>query len=238
MTASTDAGTTLAQLVLERPARAAVLDRLGLDYCCHGQRSLADACAEAGRDVAEVAAELDAPDAGDAGTAPVTDWTRLGLAHLAAHIVATHHVYLWGELPALEELSAKVRTVHGERHPELAEVDDLVRALRADLEPHLAKEEQVLFPAISRVEYGDRSFPFGHVGNPIRTMMAEHDQAGELLVRLREITSDYAVPDDACGSYRALYERLSRVEADTHVHIHKENNVLFPDAIARFDEIG
>jgi regulator of cell morphogenesis and NO signaling len=238
MTATTDAGTTLAQLVLERPARAAVLDRLGLDYCCHGQRALADACAEAGRDVAEVAAELDAPAPNDSVAAPATDWTRLGLSHLAAHIVATHHVYLWGELPALEELSAKVRSVHGERHPELVEVDELVRALRADLEPHLMKEEQVLFPAIARVEYGDRSFPFGHVGNPIRTMMTEHDSAGELLVRLREITSDYALPEDACASYRSLYERLARAEADTHLHIHKENNVLFPNAIARFDEVG
>lgn len=219
--------TTLGDLVAANPGAARILDRLGLDFCCHGDRSLADACAAAGLDPAEVAAALDAaPVEGD------TTWTTMSPAELADHIVATHHRYLWEELPLLEALAAKVAGVHGERHPELADVDRLVRAVRADLEPHLTREELVLFPAIHALAGGQRTFAFGDVGNPIRQMAEEHDAAGELLAELRRVTAGYAVPDDGCASYRSLYERLEALEHDTHLHIHKENHTLFPAALA------
>lgn len=230
MTTTQYAGTTLAQLVAEQPARAAVFDRLGLDYCCHGGRSLAEAAEAAGRSLAEVVDALER-----VAPAPPQPWEHLQGAGLAAHIVETHHRYLWDELPALEALAAKVVSAHGTRHAELSEVRQLVVALRADLEPHMRKEEQVLFPAIARLEAGERSFPFGHVANPVRVMMSEHEHAGALLEQLRGVTSEFVVPADGCASYRSLYERLERLEADTHLHIHKENNVLFPAAIARFD---
>ena len=219
---------TLGDLVAEAPGRAAVLDRLGLDYCCHGQRTLADACTEAGLAAEVVVAELDT-----AGSRPVDHPTDP--AALADHIEATHHAYLHAELPALDALAVKVAGVHGERHPELAEVHRLVVALRADLEPHLLKEEQVLFPAIRALVDGAREFPFGTVQNPIRVMSMEHDSAGELLAALRDVTGGYRVPDDGCASYRSLYERLEALEGDTHRHIHLENNVLFPAAVALED---
>jgi regulator of cell morphogenesis and NO signaling len=217
---------SLGDLVAESPGRAAVLDRLGLDYCCHGQRSLAEACAAAALDPALVALSLDA--ASDDGTAddpsdPVS---------LADHIEATHHHYLHAELPELAALAAKVAEVHGARHTELTEVRRLVEALAADLEPHMLKEERVLFPAIRALIGGTREFAFGTVRNPIRMMALEHDRAGELLAALRSATGDYTVPEDGCASYRSLYERLTHLEADTHRHIHLENNVLFPAAIA------
>ena len=219
---------SLGELVAEAPARAVVLDRLGLDYCCHGQRSLADACADAGLAVDVVTAELDTagPQPADHPTEPTA---------LADHIEATHHAYLHAELPALDALATKVAGVHGERHPELTEVHRLVVALRADLEPHLLKEERVLFPAIRALVDGAREFPFGTVQNPIRMMSMEHDRAGELLASLRDVTGGYRVPDDGCASYRSLYERLAALEADTHRHIHLENNVLFPAAVALED---
>jgi regulator of cell morphogenesis and NO signaling len=217
---------TLGHLVAEAPARAAVLDRLGVDYCCHGQRSLADACAAAGLNAAEVSAELDA----------VTDVVAVDYprepAALADHIEATHHRYLHGELPELDALAGKVAGVHREGHPELVAVGRLVAELGAELEPHMLKEERVLFPAIRALVDGAREFPFGTVRNPIRMMSHEHDHAGELLAELRAATAGYRVPDDGCASYRSLYERLERLEADTHRHIHLENNVLFPAAIA------
>ncbi len=232
MTTTIDAGSTLADLVSEHPARAAVLDRLGLDYCCHGDRTLDDAARAAGLEPAAVARALD-----EAASTPADadGWERLGLAELAAHIIETHHRYLWAELPELEALAAKVEAVHGERHAELTTVHELVQELRADLEPHMFKEERVLFPAIARLANGVRDFPFGHIANPVRMMTTEHEHAGALLARLRATTSAYEVPDDACASYRSLYERLARLESDTHLHIHKENNVLFPAAVARFD---
>lgn len=222
---------TLGDLVTENPAAARALDRLGLDYCCHGDRSLAEACADAGLDPIDVAAELDAlPVDGD------RSWVGLDAPALAEHIVATHHRYLHDELPLLVALATKVRDVHGERHPELARVAELVEAVQADLDPHLMKEERVLFPAIAEAAAGQRLFPFVALDNPIRVMLGEHDRVGELLADLRQVTGGYAVPDDACASYRSLYERLDALELDTHLHVHKENHVLFPAALALVEE--
>jgi regulator of cell morphogenesis and NO signaling len=201
-----------------------------LDYCCHGQRTLLDACTTAGLDVDAVAGQIVAlKGAGDisdtAGSAmEMGDDPRT----MAERIVATHHWYLRQELPALEALAVKVEGVHGENHPELADVRALVAVLRFDLEPHMDKEEMVLFPAIGRLVDGQREFPFGSVANPIRMMETEHEQVGDILAALRRISGQYTVPADGCASYQSLYARLEHLEADTHVHIHKENNVLFP----------
>jgi regulator of cell morphogenesis and NO signaling len=227
MTAVVTPGRTLAELVTERSAAARVFERFGLDYCCRGDRTLADACAAAGLDAAAVAAELE----GLGGGADV-EWATLDPPALAEHIVATHHVYLREELPLLQALAAKVLGVHGERHPELADVERLVRALWAEIEPHLDKEERVLFPAIGALFDGPCDFPFGTVANPIRVMIGEHDQAGQILAELRTVSGGFEPPAGACTSYRLLYERLAAVEHDTHVHIHKENHRLFPAALA------
>lgn len=224
---STDPRTTpLGDLVAANPATARILQAHGLDFCCHGERPLDQACAEAGVDVDEVASKI-------AGTAVEGDttWTALAPADLAMHIVATHHRYLWEELPLLDALADKVATVHGERHPELAQVRRLVAALKADLEPHLAKEEQVLFPAIAALATGDAPALPMPLSNPVKALMEEHDQAGELLAELRTTTADFAVPADGCASYTSLYERLEALEADTHLHVLKENHTLFPAAL-------
>ena len=120
--------------------------------------------------------------------------------------------------------------MHGARHPELAEVGRLCASLREDLEPHMAKEERVLFPMVRELAsaVSPPSFHCGSVANPISMMMREHEQTGSILEALRSQTDGYHAPDDACASYRALYEALDALEADTHLHIHKENNVLFP----------
>ena len=225
-TPTVDVDRTLGELVAERPARARVLERAGIDYCCHGDRPLADAAAAAGIDAAALAADL----AGVTDTSGA-DVDRLGPAELVAHIVATHHAYLHEELPLLDALAAKVLSVHGGRHPELQEVARLVAEIRADLEPHLAKEETVLFPAIDRLAAGPAQFPFGTVANPISVMLREHDAVGDLLERLRAATGGYAAPEDGCASYRLLYERLLELEVDTHRHVHLENNVLFPAVV-------
>lgn len=213
----------LGDLVAERPARARVFERLGIDYCCHGHRSLLDASTEAGLDPVTVATELEA--VADGTDAEVDSLDPLALID---HIVDTHHRYLHEELPLLVALAEKVRDVHGSRHPELLQVAALVTEIRDDLVPHLAKEEQVLFPAIKEWADGQRSFPFGTLTNPVRMMMIEHDRAGELLEQLRAATEGYRPPDDGCASYQTLYGRLEHLELDTHRHVHLENNVLFP----------
>jgi regulator of cell morphogenesis and NO signaling len=220
-------GRTLGELVAERPARARILERFGIDYCCHGQRSLVDAANSAGLDPDEVAQEIAAVvDDTDA------DIARLEPVALIDHILITHHDYLHEELPLLVALAEKVRCVHVERHPELVRIAALVNEIHEDLEPHLAKEERVLFPAIREWADGQRSFPFGTLSNPVRMMMSEHDRAGELLEELRSVTSGYTPPADGCTSYEVLFARLAHLEFDTHRHIHLENNVLFPAVTA------
>ena len=222
-----DVDRTLADLVSERPARARVLERLGLDYCCKGRRSLADAATDAGLDASSVAAQL-----AEVTDPSGSDVDQLDPLALVDHILDTHHRYLHEELPLIDALAAKVRDVHGGRHPELEQVAALVAEIRVDLEPHLRKEETVLFPAIRQLAAGPCELPFGSVANPISVMLREHDRAGELLEQLREATDGYTPPEDGCTSYRTLYERLAELERDTHRHVHLENNVLFPAVAA------
>ena len=214
---------TLAELVAENPARAVVLDQMGLDFCCHGNRSLAGACAEAGLDSEELTAALD-------GAAKVPSaWAGGGRADLAAYVESTHHSYLHAELASLEWLAAKVFSVHGDRHPELRDVAHLVVEIAADLRPHLATEETDVFPAIASLAPGTAGDQ--QLAARISDLVAEHTALGAKLAKLRDLTSGYTTPEDGCASYRSLYERLSHLESDTHIHIHLENNILFPAAL-------
>ena len=214
---------TLADLVAENPARAVVLDRIGLDFCCHGNRSLADACSEAGLDSDEVAAALST-----AAEVPVA-WTGGGRGDLAAYVESTHHSYLHAELGSLEWLANKVLSVHGERHPELQEVAQMVVEIATDFRPHLAAEETEVFPTIASLPPGTAGD--GRLAGRIDELVAEHTAMGAKLARLRKVTGGYTPPEDGCASYRSLYARLAQLEADTHIHIHLENNILFPSAL-------
>ena len=224
-----DPATPLGVIVTDHPALASRLERLGLDYCCGGRRRLGDACAERGLDVAAVVDDLSA----GAALAPPEAWASMGPAELVDHIEATHHVFLHAELPRIEALVEKVESVHGERHPELAFVRATFDELALELEPHLAREEQILFPMVRELAAAADDGPSpvfgcGSLANPIRVMLVDHDRAGELLAQLRGLTLGYVAPQDGCASYRVLYAALAALEADTHLHVHKENNVLFP----------
>jgi regulator of cell morphogenesis and NO signaling len=225
----------LADLVTENPARASVLERFHLDYCCHGRVSLAEACAQSALDPNVVARELL-----DAGRPRAEDWKALRVDQLADHIERAHHAYLHTELGRLSALVAKVHDAHGVRHPELEHIRSCYEELRADLEPHLLKEELVLFPMIRELVSATTApqFHCGTLRNPISVMLGEHETAGMLLARLRELTHDYQVPKDGCRSYHVLFARLAGLEADTHLHIHKENNVLFPAVLQLERERG
>lgn len=220
---------TVADLVIATPATARVFERHGIDYCCHGRRSLNEACADAGVPVDTVLADLDAVAAADAAPLPTN-----GIGGLIDHIVSNHHTYLRRELPRLAELMGKVVAAHGDAHPEVHQVSATLAELTADLLPHLMKEEKVLFPLaielLGAIEA--TAFHCGTVQNPIRVMFAEHDRAGELLATLRHLTGGYTAPDDACPTWRALYAGLAELESDTHHHVHLENNILFPEIIA------
>ena len=221
--------TTLGDLIVQHPELASTLEALNLDYCCGGQQTLTTACSVAGIDLATTLETLNATPL----VAEPAEWASLDMAALADHVETVHHAYLHDALPRLGDLAEKVAGVHGENHPELIHVQQTYAALRADLEPHLMKEERVLFPMIRELAAATSapSFHCGTLANPISAMAFEHEQAGELLAKLRQLTDNYTAPSDACGSYRALYSGLAELETDTHQHIHKENHVLFPNAM-------
>lgn len=222
---------TVGQLVVERPSWARVFEKLGIDYCCGGKKPLRQAIEEKGLAAEQVVAELEQEKSGSQKTAE-RNWATASMTDLCDHIEQTHHEYLRQELPRLEFLTQKVADRHGDRRPELREVHRVMMALKDELESHMAKEEQVLFPICRRLDTADE-LPQSHCGsvnNPIVVMIREHDDAGDALARLRELTDNYTLPADACNTYRAMYDGLQQLEQDLHQHIHKENNILFPKA--------
>jgi regulator of cell morphogenesis and NO signaling len=228
---------TVGEIAAETPNATREFEKLGIDYCCGGSRTLGEACAEAKISVDEALARL---EKSLASTQPSDnkDWQKQPLADLIDHLKGTHHAFVREESARIGALAAKVVGVHGKNHPELLQVQEVFSDLGAELSVHLMKEEQVLFPYIVRMEEsalaGEPAPPatFGTVVNPVRMMMQEHDGAGDALRALRAITNDYRVPEDACISYRTLYQALQGFEADLHQHIHLENNILFPRAVA------
>lgn len=231
------ATTTLADLATASVNAVRILEQHGLDYCCGGKQSFEQACLAKGLEPASILREID--EAGNPGYAPGHDWHSAPLEELAQHIVATHHAYLRLELPALEARSQKVAAVHGARDPKkLPRLAAVLAALRSELEMHMRKEEAILFPFI--VQYGRAALenqptppvPFGSIANPIAMMEREHAGAGDALEEIRGLTNGFELPSYACSTVKALYEGLKALEADLHIHIHLENNILFPRAIA------
>jgi len=228
---------TVREVEIELPQSTRLFEKLKIDYCCGGNRPLTQACASAGLEINDLISMLEAATESDTSANGALDFQNLSLKELIAHILDTHHVFTKQEMTRLESLSQKVLAAHGENHPELHRVGTLFDTLCADLEPHMFKEEQVLFPYIlalanAGLKNSAAPFaPFGTVNNPVRMMMTEHDAVGEILRELRTTTSDYRTPADGCISYRTLYEALEAFEKDLHQHIHLENNILFPRAI-------
>lgn len=221
--------TSLAELIRATPGSERTLESFGLDYCCGGSRTLADACEDLDLDPSTVLEAIQAVEA-----RPAPDWASMAPDALVDHLESTHHAYLHAELPRLSALADKVTGVHGARHPELTEIRQTFETIRGDLEPHLAKEERILFPLIRELAQAGPAPQFrgGSVQNPISVMLREHDILGELLATMRHLTGGYQTPDDGCASYHALFDGLASLEADTHLHVHKENNILFPAVVA------
>lgn len=220
---------TVGELVAESPSRSRVFEQLGIDYCCQGGRTLADACSRKGIDPNVVVSLLDQAER----TEPDGDNpAMLSPVELIRHIVDRHHSYLRREVPRLKTMAARVADVHGGHTQSLVEVSRIFHAMAEELASHIVKEEQVLFPAIEAMCVGGPPIP---VDGPVACMIGEHDDAGGALARLREITNGYVPPPDACNTYRALFAGLAELEGDLHRHIHLENSVLFPQALAMAD---
>jgi regulator of cell morphogenesis and NO signaling len=226
---------TVGEIVATDFRAATVFEGFGIDFCCGGRRSLADACRTAAADPTEVMRALRALPQSDGEEDDVTRWP---LDELIDYIVATHHAYVREMLPVIARHLARLQEVHGGRHPELARVAAVFDELSAEMSQHLLKEEQVLFPYVrDLVEHESQGYigrysPFGTVANPIRMMEREHRDAADALRIIRELTGGYAAPADGCATYRVCMAELAQFERDLHRHVHLENNVLFPKTVA------
>lgn len=233
---------TLGQIVAEDYRAGAVFDRFGLDFCCRGNRTLGDACAAKGIDETTVTAALavigkpNGRAAGDlpTGSGPLDELTR--------YVVSRHHAYVRQATPRIVSYLERLIEAHGERHPELTRVAGHFSILSADMAMHMIKEEEILFPYICALSAAKTSGAqpdnlFGTIRHPIQMMEDEHQAAGDELAAIGQLTSGYAVPADGCATYRVCFEELEAFTRDLHQHIHIENNVLFPRAIALEEEM-
>ena len=217
---------TIREITNQFPNSLRLLEGLGIDYCCGGGRSIAEACAASKVPFEQVAAQIEAqPPESQA-------WPTDNMAGLATYIENVHHSYVRNEIPRITALLDKVCAKHSDLHPELLPIQEKFADLAAELTQHMMKEERVLFPYLKALASGGQAQScFGAVQNPIRVMMAEHENAGDLLVQIRTLTNNYQLPDGACKSYQVLYDALHGFERDLHQHVHLENNILFPQAM-------
>ena len=218
-----------------------VFQKHGIDFCCGGQKPLAEVCTTKGLEADTLITELETALAGPAEAS--VDWNTAPLRSLTAHIVNRHHSYLRTELPRIQVWLDKVASKYSEKDPEsIGKLPEIFNGLREELESHLRKEEMILFPWIERFEASVEAgmpripLPFGTFDGPIGVMEHEHESAGSALKAMRDVTNDYTAPEHACRTYRVLFEALRELEADLHLHIHLENNVLHRRAQALFSK--
>ncbi len=213
----------VADIAARHPSSIDVFERHGIDFCCGGHRSLQDACRDKGLSAAVVADEIDAAAARETPTEPI--WTDAPLGDLVDHIVSRYHVGLRETLPRLGRMADKVAEIHGSRHPELPGLAQTFHGLKAELDAHLAVEEELFFPAVRAL--GEAGIWTDKLQAALHGLLEEHTVAGSALARLRSLSAGFTVPEDGCSTYRALYEGLLRLERDLHEHVHLENNVLY-----------
>ncbi|MCC6865227.1 MAG: iron-sulfur cluster repair di-iron protein [Ignavibacteria bacterium] len=226
--------TKIGDVVSQNFHTARVFESYGLDFCCGGKKTIENACIEKGVDAEKLIDELVNANASNPTQTHFEKWEA---DFLVDYIINNHHSYVNNSISTIEHHLQKVVNAHGERHPELANISIVFNDLKDELLEHMAKEERMLFPYIKKLSFAKKNnieipaAPFGSVSNPLKVMEHEHDGAGIMLDTINTLSDGYNPPNDACGTYRVLYGELKEFEADLHIHIHLENNILFPKAI-------
>ncbi len=226
---------TVADIVTENIKTADVFKKHGIDFCCGGGISIEKACSKNSVDYKTLEKELIAVNEVTSRTYDYNSWD---LAFLIDHIVNIHHTYVQESIPIILQYSDKVAKVHGHHYTEVIEINKLFHEIANELAGHLKKEELILFPFIKQMVKAEKEGadsplpPFGTINNPIQMMEHEHETVGDLFKIISQLTNNYNPPKDACNTFKALYASLEEFEKDLHQHIHLENNILFPKAIA------
>ncbi|MBL0359173.1 MAG: iron-sulfur cluster repair di-iron protein [Chitinophagaceae bacterium] len=222
---------TLASIVTAHHQTVPVLEKYNLDFCCKGKRTLTQACTEKGLSVEEVLKELESTTESNA----TVQFAELNAEQLIQHILLRHHFYVKQSMPTIQEHLTKVANKHGDRFPYMNEVLNIFIQLRNELSLHLQKEETILFPRIKEVAAlshfnQKKNIGSNYIFGPVSVMESEHDEAGEAMSKIRELTNNYTAPEEACTTFKVSLAELKEFEEDLHKHVHLENNLLFPMA--------
>lgn len=226
----------IGKLVAQDYRTASVFKNFGIDFCCNGNRSIETACEKKNIEANDLINELKKISL-DSNNSNLTDFSSWSLDLLADYIEKKHHRYVETKIGEIKPFLNKIVKVHGQQHPELAEVEKLFNESAGELTAHMKKEELVLFPFIRKMteaKHNGQSISaprFGTVQNPINMMHHEHDAEGERFRKISELTNNYTPPSDACNTYQVTFSMLKEFEEDLHLHIHLENNILFPKAV-------
>ena len=219
----------LGEIVARDFRSAAILTKAGLDFCCGGQKTLEQACKESSLSPDPIIKELIALETIVAKEElKYNDWD---LDVLADYIESNHHAYIYRTMPELVHYTEKIARVHGHNHPELLEIEKYVKSLEKELTEHLHKEEKIIFPAIRLAFRHRNAKALQTVHKALPVLLTEHESAGNILSIIRRISNHYTVPSDGCQSYSVTYTLLEEFENDLHIHVHLENNILFPKSI-------
>jgi regulator of cell morphogenesis and NO signaling len=220
---------TVGEIVADDFRTSTIFKEVGIDFCCGGQQTLKEACTEKGLNEGDLLVKID--NITDSGISPSLNYKEWDLPFLIDYIVHTHHKYVVKTLPDLLFYTQKIASVHGEHHPELIDISDKIIAVNAELTSHLKQEEEVLFPAIKSLMQSRSEELKNIIRTEISRMLGEHDFAGRTMDNINLITDGYKVPEDGCNSYHVAFKMLSQFEDDLHIHVHLENNILFPQAL-------
>lgn len=225
----------LKELVASNFKTAEIFEKYNIDFCCNGQRTLQEVLTEKNIEPDEILNELIKTFHQE--VLPNENFIEWNLIDLTNHIVNVHHSYVRDSIPKIKMHLEKINSKHGGKYSYLFEVKSLFEQISIELENHMMKEEKILFPLIKYLvdteKFNERpkTQGYGSIKNPIRQMELEHDNAGNIMHTIRKITNDYDLPEDACTTFSLTYEELKDFEKDLHIHIHLENNILFPKAI-------
>lgn len=230
---------TLASIVTQRHQAVPVLEKYNLDFCCKGKRTLAEACTEKGLSIEEIMKELEATGAEKNNSMP---FSEMNAEQLIGYILIHHHFYLKQSMPTIADHLTKVAAKHGDKFPNMVEVLELFLHLKNEMTLHMQKEEVVLFPRIKEVESfyhfkQKKNIESSYIFEPVGVMESEHDEAGEIMYKIRKLTGNYTIPEGACTTFTVVLNELKEFEEDLHRHVHLENNILFPLAEKMITEV-
>ncbi len=227
--------TIIGELVAQDYRTAEVFKKYGIDFCCNGNRSIRNACENSGHDIDNLMNDLLSiqNSSGKQGV----DYQSWPLDLMADYIEKKHHRYVEEKTPVLKQYLEKICRVHGDRHPELYGISERFNITAGELAMHMKKEELMLFPYIRKMVESQtnktelRPAPFGSIKNPVNAMMSDHDAEGERFREMEELSNHFTPPQDACNTYKVTFALLKEFQDDLHLHIHLENNILFPKSI-------